>query len=99
MRRARNIRARVAAVQRARGQIENIPEESQEEDEEEGSDMFERAEKDEEEQKLYTGKIGTKKLKKIQEKAERKAAREVSSLTCLFSPSLHAVLYNVYFRV
>ena len=79
VRRARNVRARLAAVQRARGQIENIPEESQEdeEEEEEGSNLFEKAE---EEQKLHTGKIGTKKLKKIQEKAERKVAREVCSL-------------------
>ena len=78
VRRARNVRARLAAVQRARGQIENIPEERQEdEEEEEGSNLFEKAE---EEQKLHTGKIGTKKLKKIQEKAERKVAREVCSL-------------------
>lgn len=79
VRRARNIRARVAAVQRARGQTENSPEENQEDDEEENN-LLEGVGNDED-SKIYGGKIGTKKLKRIQEKAERKAAREVCFLS------------------
>ncbi len=64
----------MAAVQRARGQAEPAPEEDGDDDidgEEEPGD-----------EKIPTGKIGTKKLRRIQEKAEKKAMREVLYLWC-----------------
>ncbi|XP_064382966.1 DDRGK domain-containing protein 1-like [Halichondria panicea] len=72
-RRSRNIRSRLAAVQRARGQVEPIPEEDGEEDDGDGGDGIGEGI---EEENIPSGKIGTKKLKRIQEKAERKAMRE-----------------------
>lgn len=74
VRRSRNIRSRLAAVQRARGQVETIPEEEAEGEEGEG---VEGVGVEAGEEKMPTGKIGTKKLRRIQEKAERKAQREV----------------------
>ena len=74
-RRSRNVRARIAAVQRARARA---TQEDGEEDDDEGEgegDMEEGLE--ELDQPKFTGKIGTKKLRKIQEKAEKKAMREV----------------------
>ncbi len=80
-RRSRNIRSRLAAVQRARGQVEPIPEEDGEEvnDGDGGDSIGEGIE----EENIPSGKIGTKKLKRIQEKAERKAMREVTSRQCV----------------
>lgn len=62
---SRNLRARVAALRRARGAGP-----VEEEEEEEVAATGEKEDK-----KL--GKIGTKKLKRIQEKAEKKVVREV----------------------
>ncbi len=78
MRRSRNIRSRVAAVQRARGQVEPTLEEDGDHDNDE--------EEEPGDEKIPTGKIGTKKLRRIQEKAEKKAVREViiySMLLCV----------------
>ncbi len=75
-RRSRNIRSRLAAVQRARGQVEPIPEEDG--DEGAGDGGGDGGDDGIEEENIPSGKIGTKKLKRIQEKAERKAMREVT---------------------
>ena len=79
---ARNVRARVAALQRARGEG---PREWEEEGSEGEDEMDEYVEELVEEmvgreERKGTAKIGTKKLRRIQEKAERKAMREVRSL-------------------
>ena len=75
------MRARVAALRRARGEGQQDTSPGANEDEVDGprghveelvEDML-----DKEEKKVGGGKIGTKKLKRIQEKAEKKAAREV----------------------
>lgn len=76
----RNVRARVAALRRARGEgpRETGLDDSGEEEVDGGhveelmGEML-----DKEERKVGGGKIGTKKLKRIQEKAEKKVAREV----------------------
>lgn len=73
---SRNVRARLAAVRRARGEgPDPILEEEEGEDtgrvEELTEELVER------EEVKVGGKVGTKKLRRIQEKAERKAMREV----------------------
>lgn len=84
MRRTRNIRSRIAAVQRERArQAETIQQEAAEEDERE-DDVADAGSFDEEEDeglKAFSGKkVGTKKLRRLQEKAEKKAMREVSQV-------------------
>jgi hypothetical protein len=80
---SRNVRARVAALRRARGEDEPVAvggaqvgqDDSGEEEERYVDELVdEMVEKEE----RKAGKVGTKKLKRIQEKAERKAMREVS---------------------
>lgn len=83
---ARNVRSRVAALRRARGEgpvlgpvIEREHEDSDGENEA-GSGGYVEELVDEmvgREEAKVGGKVGTKKLKRIQEKAERKAMREV----------------------
>lgn len=84
---SRSVRARVAALQRARGEDTEVMGLSQdvsdmEEEEEEGERDYEEELVEEmvEREERKVGKVGTKKLKRIQEKAERKVAREVSDL-------------------
>lgn len=83
---SRSVRARVAALQRARGEDTEVMGLSQDvsdmEEEEEGERNYEEELVEEmvEREERKVGKVGTKKLKKIQEKAERKVAREVSDL-------------------
>ena len=80
MRRTRNVRSRVAAAQRAR-QAPAVLEEPavndlDTDDEDTGTTGF--AEEEDETLKAFSSKkIGTKKLIKLQEKAEKKAQREV----------------------
>lgn len=80
MRRTRNVRSRVAAAQRAR-QAPAVLEEPavndlDTDDEDTGTTGF--AEEEDETLKAFSSKkIGTKKLRKLQEKAEKKAQREV----------------------
>ena len=62
---SRNLRARVAALRRARG-ADPVEEEGEEEEMTTGPG-----------EEMKVGKIGTKKLKRIQEKAEKKVLREV----------------------
>ena len=70
----RNIRMRLAALHRARGQLYRV-----DEDEEGSSSSGEEPDGgvEEEMEKKLSGKIGTKKMKRIQEKAERRERREV----------------------
>lgn len=76
-RRSRNVRSRLVAMQRAR-QAAAIPEEEGEEEDRESEE--EEEEEDEMDEFLkdhkLPGKVGTKKLRKLQEKAEKKARRE-----------------------
>ena len=77
---SRNVRARLAAVRRARG--EGHTEEAVEEvdwEDEGGQGVAAVEEMVEREEAKVGGKVGTKKLRRIQEKAERKAMREVSN--------------------
>ena len=80
MRRTRNVRSRVAAAQRARQapavQEESVVNDLDSDDEYTGTTGF--AEEEDETLKAFSNKkIGTKKLRKLQEKAEKKAQREV----------------------
>ena len=83
MRRTRNIRSRIAAVQRERArqaatiQQEVAAEADEREDDEADAENFD--EEEDEGLKAFSGKkVGTKKLRRLQEKAEKKAMREVS---------------------
>ena len=71
----RNIRMRLAALQRARGELYRVEEDeeasSSEDDDEPDTGVEEGLDK------KISGKMGTKKLKRIQEKAERRQMREV----------------------
>ena len=82
MRRTRNVRSRIAAVQRERArQATIILEEAEGEDEREDdvADAGNSVEEEDEALKAFSGKkVGTKKLRRLQEKAEKKAMREVS---------------------
>ncbi len=76
----RNIRMRQAALLRARGQLYRV-----EEDEEvssSGDDDEPDIGIEEDIERTALKKIGTKKLKRIQEKAERKERREVGVVSC-----------------
>lgn len=81
MRRPRNLRSRLAAAQRERARqtptIQEAPGEEREEDE----DVEDSVEEADEGMAVFSGKkVGTKKLRRLQEKAEKKAMREVSSV-------------------
>lgn len=84
MRRTRNVRSRFAAAQRERArQAASIQQEAVEEDE--GEEDVADAEnfffEEDEGMKAFSGKkVGTKKLRRLQEKAEKKAMREVSHI-------------------
>lgn len=80
MRRTRNVRSRFAAAQRARQapavQEEPAVNDLDTDDEDTGIGGF--AEEEDETLKAFSNKkIGTKKLRRLQEKAEKKAQREV----------------------
>ncbi len=81
MRRTRNVRSRVAAAQRARQapavQEEPAVNDLDTDDEDTGTVGFADEEEDETLKAFSNKKIGTKKLRRIQEKAEKKAQREV----------------------
>lgn len=83
---SRNLRARVAALRRARGEDEPVIGTNQDVSDEEDGGRYVEELVDEmlekEERKVGGGKVGTKKLKRIQEKAERKAQREVLTSGC-----------------
>ena len=80
MRRTRNVRSRVEAAQRARRapavQEEQPTNVIDADDDDAGIDGF-NEEEDETLKAFSNKKIGTKKLRKLQEKAEKKAQREV----------------------
>lgn len=80
MRRTRNVRSRVEAAQRARRalavQEERPTNDIDADDDDAGIDGF-NEEEDETLKAFSNKKIGTKKLRKLQEKAEKKAQREV----------------------
>ena len=80
MRRTRNVRSRVAAAQRAR-QAPAVWEESTTNDldtDDEDTAVGGFVEEEDETLKAFSSKkIGTKKLRRLQEKAEKKAQREV----------------------
>lgn len=86
MRRTRNVRSRIAAVQRERArQAATIQREAAEEDEREDddevADVGNFVDEEDEGLKAFSGKkVGTKKLRRLQEKAEKKAMREVSQV-------------------
>lgn len=73
----RNLHRRLAALQRARGQLYRV--EDDEDEEASSSDDDDEPDSGVEEgtERKTVGKIGTKKLRRIQEKAERKQRREV----------------------
>ena len=79
MRRTRNVRSRFAAAQRARQapavQEEPAVNDLDTDDEDTGIGGF--AEEDETLKAFSNKKIGTKKLRRLQEKAEKKVQREV----------------------
>lgn len=72
----RNLRARLAALQRARGQLHRV-DEVEGGSSSSGDDELDSGVEEGEGEKEFEGKIGTKKLRRIREKAERKAMREV----------------------
>lgn len=79
---SRNMRARVAALRRARGEEEQVMgganwEGSEDEEEHRYEEEQRYVEEMLAKEERKAGKIGTKKLKRIQEKAERKSMREV----------------------
>lgn len=79
MRRSRNLRSRLAAVQRTR-QVPTIQEEADEHNKDNDADTGDYAEEEDEGLKAFSNKkVGTKRLRKLQEKAEKKAMREVCS--------------------
>lgn len=81
VRRPRNIRSRIAAAQRAR----QAPTQQETAVEEEGGELESNSSEEEDEGlKAFSGKkVGTKKLRRLQEKAEKKAMREVGYLSVL----------------
>ena len=81
VRRTRNIRSRIAAAQRAR----QAPTQQETAVEEEGGEVESNSSEEEDEGlKAFSGKkVGTKKLRRLQEKAEKKAMREVGYLSVL----------------
>ena len=80
MRRTRNVRARVAAAQRARQApvVQEAPAINDLDTDDEDTGIGGFAEEEDETLKAFSNKkIGTKKLRRLQEKAEKKAQREV----------------------
>lgn len=84
--RRRNVRNRVANLQRERERARQaaamLQEDSAEEIDRDSDDVntIQNGEEEDEGLKAFSGKkVGTKKLKRLQEKAEKKAMREVSS--------------------
>lgn len=75
---SRNVRARLAALQRARREGPMEEDTGGMEEEEEDDDVEEMVESMIEREERKVGKVGTKKLRRIQEKAERKAMHEAS---------------------
>ena len=72
----RNLRARLAALQRARGQGDGEDLAGNGSSNDDNNPDYGVEEREGEKEEAWK-KVGTKKLKRIQEKAERKAAREV----------------------
>jgi hypothetical protein len=73
-RRNRTMRAQVEYARRMRGEV--IDEEDEDDEEEYGNDAGFEDEDEMDEERLSSGKMGTKKLRKLQAKAEKKAMRE-----------------------